>query len=202
MGKKGYRIIICCLLLIVTGVLYTSTKASSVDPGTIQDPLVTKSYVDEKIAQISNNQGSSSGNNQNTNTDIDYAKIYSEVSMYIDGKLEGIGDNTATAKFEIIELEAGQKLICKDSTEVILRAGSATIIGNETGDGISDITIGIDLAMGVVVPKNHLLIVPRDDGRGLQIATKAYVMVKGEYSVEDEVTSEEEVATDIGEDGN
>ncbi|WP_273322337.1 hypothetical protein [Vallitalea guaymasensis] len=199
MGKKGYRIIICCLLLIVTGVLYTSTKASSVDPGTIQDPLVTKSYVDEKIAQISNNQGSSSGNNQNTNTDIDYAKIYSEVSKYIDGKLEGIGDNTTTAKFEIIELEAGQKLICKDSTEVILRAGSATIIGNETGDGISDITIGIDLAMGVVVPKNHLLIVPRDDGRGLQIVTKAYVMVKGEYSVEDEVASEEEVEPNSGE---
>ncbi|GMQ60202.1 hypothetical protein AN1V17_46020 [Vallitalea sediminicola] len=193
MGKKRYRIIICCLLLMVTGLLYTSTNASSVDPGTIEDPLVTKSYVDEKLQEIMNNQGNSSGNKQSANTDIDYAKIYSEVNKYIDGKLEGINNNSSASKFEIIELEAGQKLICKDSSEIILRAGSATIIGNETGDGISDITIGIDLAMGVVVPKNHLLIVPRDDGRGLQIVTKAYVMIKGEYSIEDEVNSEEEV---------
>lgn len=202
MGKKGYRIIICCLLLMVTGLLYTSTNASSVDPGTIEDPLVTKSYVDEKLQEIMNNQGNSSSNNQNPNTDIDYEKIYSEVNKYIDGKLEGINNNSSASKFEIIELEAGQKLICGDSSEIILRAGSATIIGNETGDGISDITIGIDLAMGVVVPKNHLLIVPRDDGRGLQIVTKAYVMIKGEYSIEDEVTNEEEVEPNSGEDGN
>lgn len=191
MARKGYLIIICCLLLIITGLLYTSTNASSGDPGTIADPLVTKSYVDEKLDALLtkiDQQGvpNSNTNNQNTNTEVDYAQIYADIDKYIETKLTGtnLSDN-AYSKFEVIGLEPGSKLICSESTEVILRAGSATVITNETGDGLADITIGIDLAMGVAVPKNHLLIVPRTDGRGLQIVTKAWIMVKGEYTIAD-----------------
>jgi hypothetical protein len=191
MSKKGYRIIICCLLLIASGSLYTSTKASGADAGTIQDPLVTKSYVDEKIEEILNKQGNNTGNKHSDSSNVDYSKIYSQVNKYIDDKMKEKNDNNSIAKFTVVELEAGQSLICKDSTEVILRAGTAKIIGNDAGDGISDITIGIDLAMDVVVPKNHLLIVPRDDGRGLYSETKSYVMVKGEYSVKDKVIEDE-----------
>ncbi|GKX30439.1 hypothetical protein SH1V18_29190 [Vallitalea longa] len=187
MSKKGYRIMVCCLLVMVTGLLYTSTNASSVDPGTIDDPLVTKSYVDDRLEEIlgkAGQQGTSSKSN-NDKTEIDYEQIYLELNKYIDSKLEEVNDLKDSSKYEVVELEIGQDLICSDSTEVILRSGTAKIIGNDTGDGISDITIGIDLSDGVLVPKNHLLIVPRDDERGLKAESKCFVMVRGESEVVD-----------------
>ncbi|MCT4542479.1 MAG: hypothetical protein N4A63_02920 [Vallitalea sp.] len=192
MSKKGYRIIIGCLLVIVTGLLYSSIYASSGgEPGTIQDPIVTKSYVDEKLDEILikvNSQKINNTNTTNENTNLDYNKIYKNIDEYISGKIKGIdsdSSNNAANKFKILELEEGTKLICSESSEVILRAGKATIIANETGDGISDLTMGIDLAMGVVVPKNHLLLIPRTDGRGLHITSKSWVMIKGDYRIED-----------------
>lgn len=189
MSKKGYRIMVCCLLLMVTGLLYSSTNASSVDPGTIDDPLVTKSYVDDRLDEILNKTGqhssSSSSKNNNEKTEIDYDKIYKELNKYVDSKLEEVNKVNVYSKYVVVELELGQDLICSDSTEVILRSGNAKIIGNDTGDGISDITIGIDLSQGVLVPKNHLLIIPRDDGRGLKAESKCFIMVKGEYHIVD-----------------
>lgn len=60
MGKKA-KISIGVFTLIFAGVLVTTTFAgTSSDPGSINDPLVTKSYVDEQIAQISLGGGQAS----------------------------------------------------------------------------------------------------------------------------------------------
>lgn len=183
MSKKGYRIMVCCLLLMVSGLLYSTINAYSVDPGTIDDPLVTKSYVDEKLEEILNKAGKNDNNVKNDETELDYEQIYLELNKYIDGKLQEVSNVNDINKYQVVEVETGQKLICSDSTEVILRSGTAKIIGNNSGDGISDITIGVDLSDGVTAPKNHLLIIPRDDGRGLDAETKCFVMVKGVHDV-------------------
>lgn len=192
MRRKGYLIIICCLLLVIVGLLYSSVNATSVDPGTIQDPLVTKSYVDEqmnalieKIGELQMTTGSNTDNQSGT-ADVDLTSIYADIDAYIESSLTGTSPvNNVSSKFEVLGLEAGTKLICSESSEVILRAGSATAIANEGGNGITDVTSGADLIMGVDIPKNHLLIIPRTDGRGIQIVTDAWVMVKGDYTISD-----------------
>ena len=84
---------------------------------------------------------------------------------------------------EVVEVDAGQRLLGGAGTEFILRAGQATIIDSELG-GLADVTAGGDLGLGVSVPRNHLLIVPRSDGRGMQATSDIIVMVRGSYSVE------------------
>jgi hypothetical protein len=84
--------------------------------------------------------------------------------------------------FEVVSVEAGQRLIGEAGTEFILRAGAANIIASELG-GISDVTDGVDLENTVPVPQNHLLIVPRSDGRGLNVTSFSYIMVRGQYSI-------------------
>ncbi|WP_312353343.1 hypothetical protein [Aminipila sp.] len=85
--------------------------------------------------------------------------------------------------FSPISLTAGQKLIGGEGTELILRSGEATAIDNGA-NGISDLTVGMDLMTGSQVVTNHLLLVPRNDGRGITAVTDIWVMVRGTYTVQ------------------
>ncbi|HHY16979.1 MAG TPA: hypothetical protein GX524_02785 [Firmicutes bacterium] len=103
-------------------------------PGSQEDPLVTRAYVDSKL------------------------------------------------KMTVVDLSPGNTLIGYSGTEIILRAGKGTIVDSEMG-GLCDLTQGVDLRNGSEAPKNHLLLVPRDDGRGIKAASQATVMVRGSFTV-------------------
>lgn len=91
--------------------------------------------------------------------------------------------------YKVERLTKGQSLRAKDACEIILRSGGALVFveseENKTaGIGLSDVTGGAELTDGVSVPKQHLLIVPRGDGRGVTAETdEAYFMVRGEYEI-------------------
>ncbi len=86
--------------------------------------------------------------------------------------------------FELVVIQEGDFLETFSGTELILRAGRAMIVASQRG-GISDVTAGRDLAGGVAVPSNHLLITPRSDGRGVLGGNHAQniFMVRGEYRI-------------------
>jgi len=85
--------------------------------------------------------------------------------------------------YQTVHVFAGQKVIGKGGTEIILRSGEATAIDNGA-NGVSDITSGVDLMTGMQVGLNHLLLVPRDDGRGIALSTEGWVMVRGDFTIE------------------
>lgn len=154
MKKKLTLMILFCVLITIFSISIV-VRADVPEPGSEADPLVTKSYVDKAIASIK-----------------EYLK---SIDLNI--------DKGTSSELEIVNLVTGQQLIGAEGTEIILRSGHATIIGGK-GGGISDVTNGTDLAHGLSVPKNHLLIVPRDDYRGILAQTdNVIVMVRGAYSV-------------------
>jgi hypothetical protein len=83
----------------------------------------------------------------------------------------------------IVELKPNQKILGEAGTELILRAGKANAIGSNLG-GLSDVTAGMDIDTGSPVEKNHLLIIPRNDGRGLLAKSDVVLMVRGRYTLE------------------
>ena len=99
-----------------------------------------------------------------------------QVKSYVDSKSQ------ASEGFEIVNVKAGQTVIVGASTEMILRMGNAQIVATQKG-GVADVTQGIDLQNGAVMPSNHLLIVPLDDGRGAQMLSDGIIMIKGNYTV-------------------
>lgn len=126
------------ILFVITGVLILGIAiASGADtiPGSENDPVVTKSYVDSKVSYIP------------------------------------------------LKLEEGQKLIGDEGTEIILRSGEATAIDNGA-NGVSDITGGKDLMTGNKIEPNHLMLIPRNDGRGIRVSTEAWVLIRGNYTVQ------------------
>ena len=103
---------------------------------------------------------------------------------YVDSQIARVSSGgTASATYAVVEVSAGQKLLGKSGTEIILRSGEATAIDNGA-NGVSDITAGKDLMTGQSIGQNHLLLVPKDDGRGIQATTDLFVMVRGAYSIQ------------------
>lgn len=138
------------------------------EPGSESDPLVTLSYVEKKIDQL---------------------------KYYVDEKIGNKNtDNKNVSSWVVVEVPAGKSLICKDGTEIILRSGNAKSISKITKEikngiemitdnGLADVTAGKDLAMEENIISNHLLIVPRDDGRGARALTNCFFLVKGDYEI-------------------
>ena len=103
---------------------------------------------------------------------------------YVDSQIAQIkGSGTASNSYVVVTVSAGQKLLGKGGTEIILRSGEATAIDNGA-NGVSDMTAGKDLMTGQSVGQNHLLLVPKDDGRGIQAITDLVAMVRGSYSIQ------------------
>ncbi len=152
--------------MTVTGALLlalaTSTIVSGADPGSTSDPLVTKSYVDAKIndliALINSNATGNGNGNTNTETSTD-------------------------AQYKVVAVPKGSTILGGEGTELILRSGKGTIVST-TSNGLVNMTTGVDALNGTEVPKNNLMIVPRQDGRGIKItADGANVMVRGYYEI-------------------
>lgn len=131
------------------------------EPGGTDDPVVTKSYIVDKVIP--------------------------EIKAYIDERFgvaasEGVV-TSGSDSYTVINVSAGKRVICGAGTELILRMGKGTIIATEKG-GLADTTDGYDLANGTKMPSNHQLIVPLADGRGFSADTDVIVMIKGGYTIE------------------
>lgn len=143
-------IVIVMILTAISGMVAFS------DPGDTDDPVVTKSYILDKVVP--------------------------DIKAYVDEKLGGGGDGGGSASFVVVEVPDGKSVICKAGAELILRQGSGTIIATQKG-GLADTTAGYDLSDGTPMPSNHLLIVPVNDGRGFKANNNVIVMIKGGYEI-------------------
>ncbi|MDR2899184.1 MAG: hypothetical protein LBU94_02610 [Clostridiales bacterium] len=147
------------------------------EPGGEQDPVVTKSYVDGKISELESNASSEINEYQ-----MEF--IIDEVT----GRIldEGLSPTQQVSGGDLtyvpVSVYAGQTILGGEGTEMILRSGSA--IGySSVADGLANTTTGGDVKLGDAVGVNNLLIVPRNDGRGLTATSDIWLLVKGNYNV-------------------
>ncbi|NDI34772.1 hypothetical protein [Chengkuizengella sediminis] len=164
--KKHITKIALLALLLGGGYLAGSSIPSlantftSEQPGSVNDPLVTKSYVDETIGQLIEEQLSG----------VD---------------LSTIGGGISSSSLEVVKLQPGQALYPNIGTEVIVRTGK-TVAFSDSSNGLADVTGAKDILNGVAVENNHLLINP-GEGRGIKphesVDYTIYVMVRGGYTI-------------------
>lgn len=163
-------------------VLNTTAEGASVgsQPGTADDPVVTKSYVDQQIQKALG--GTVSVPTQAPSATIAPAATPAPTTTPTQGN--GTAGSTTNA-VEIVDVKPGQTLIAGAGAEFIVRAGKA-IIYSQDANGVADLTAGTDLANGVAAPSNHLLSFPRD-GRGISVQAGQtlglVVMVRGTYTL-------------------
>ncbi|WP_138495820.1 hypothetical protein [Paenibacillus pinistramenti] len=144
---------------------------TSAQPGTADDPVVTKSYVDQQI------QAALSG------------KTTSTPSASSSSGSTSTGSSTSTSsssdEIEVVAVNPGEKLMAKAGAEFIVRVGKAAIYSSDS-NGVADLTDGTDITNGKPVANNHLLSFPRE-GRGIMVqdgvTSSLTVMVRGGYTI-------------------
>lgn len=160
--KAIIGLVIACGIL--GGTVYSLAAGGS--PGSEADPLVSKSYVDEKIKEISDNSSSVS---------VDTEAIVSRVLAKVQSQ-----SGTAAQSYSPVSIKAGDIVIAHEGTEIILRSGTAKAYVPGS-NGISDVTSGKDIFNNEKIGSNHLLIVARSDGRGVSAETDCWLLIKGGY---------------------
>lgn len=98
---------------------------------------------------------------------------------YVDQQVKALADQTS---FTVVNLPKGSTLVGESGTEIVMRAGLVSVVASPLG-GLLDATGGRDLPQGYAVEPNHLLVVPRTDGRGVLATMDAVLMVKGAYTL-------------------
>lgn len=163
MNKKTMLQLLLPVFVLSISILAYSlhTKASQLpvngSAGTVDDPLVTKSYVDEQIKKLM-------------------------IDPKFNQTTPNIGGSSNT-DIIVLKLEQGQTLYGGAGAEFVVRTGKAKVYTTDQ-NGIADLTLGKDLLNGEIIQLNHLLLFPRD-GRGIQPdpndKAEIYVIIKGNH---------------------
>lgn len=181
--KKTKWVWIALLALVVLFGALSAASAATGAPGSESDPVVTKSYVDKTVKNAA--EAAAKAAAEEAAGPAAEAAVEKEIDA-LTGKIKEeleIGAGTASANAFIVEnVPTGMSLIGAGGTEIIVRSGQAKAIDGPDG-GLCDMTQGADLATGSSITNNHLLLCPRDDGRGVFAATELWVMVRGAYDI-------------------
>jgi len=183
--KPKKNIIYPAIIALLAGLLLLSHLSTSAiaQPGTATDPLVTQRYVDDRIAelqaQINALQGAQSGG-QTTGGQVSAGITPAERTAIVNEILQAMGASQVVP-FTPLFVPAGSTLVANAGVEFIVRSGTAYVIAGP--NGLVDVTAGQDIGNGQRVSRNHLMLVPATDGRGLYFATDAWIMIKGGFLV-------------------
>lgn len=162
--KKVLSVIIIVFIILILPINPLINAA----PGDNNDPIVVLSYLNLRFNELVEKYG--------LNKIAEHEKTITELNE----KLKNAGTGSST--LEVVEIKVGESLIAGAGTEIILRSGNVNAIASSLG-GLSDVTKAIDIKHGAAVEPNHLLIIPRNDGRGVIAVTNAILLVRGEYKV-------------------
>jgi len=175
--RRFLTVFLACLGVVVTAVFISSGSAAS--PGSAEDPLVSKSYVDEQIKKALSGSSEELGEEQ-------IEAIAKEVVSEMLANTDYSGNNgnavvyKEAAAYVPVNVAAGSVVLGHEGTEMILRSGNAQAFVPGT-DGIVNATTGAELQDGAFVEKNNVLIIPRFDGRGVLAESDCWLLIRGGY---------------------
>ncbi len=197
MSPKPKKIFALCFMIVIFLMVPASAQPTSGQPGSVEDPLVSKKYVDDQVNALRNIVTQYQQPGSATYSDLpapvrdavvsealaEFELVYGEMLRQAAANASAdyppqVQDYDAPF-FEVVYAESGKIIYGDSSTEIILRGGSATAVAGV--NGLCDVTSGTDIQNGQNIPYNHLIIVPVGDGRGIRISSNAYLMIKGGY---------------------
>jgi len=181
--KKNKKTVIVASVAAVAAVLGI-TVAAAYDSS--EDPLISLSYLTNIFKKEVIDEVDQRLDEQN--------KDIEELVMYYMDQYMSETDNettppeqtspTASVIYEVVELKKGDALYAVTPCDIMLRAGSATVIAPDPTQGISDYTDGEELYHNFGLIKDNMCLIPRGDGRGvLATSESVFLMVRGDFTV-------------------
>lgn len=157
MSRKKLLITILCIALGVAAL--SAAVYAAVSYGSSDDPLITKSYLDEVLQP----------------------QLEAQFQAELDAALEDV-ENGSSGDFKVLTLTTGQTVTCGVGCEVMLRIGSATAVGSDY-PVLVDTTSGESVAGGTAMKANHLYMVTIVNNGFKATSGTTKVLIKGDYTV-------------------
>jgi len=211
-SRKQITIFASLLVLIASIFIGSFHVTLDAQPGSQNDPLVTQRFVEDRIATLTAEINQLRNIIHAINPDLIAAadtdnfgvanrdQLFADFIIYFEAmygdliRQAGLSTDHAPGEdmppqdrectvvpFTPVLIPAGRTLRAHAGVEFIVRGGQATVISGV--DGLVDVTAGFDRTNGQTIPLNHLMLVPRTDGRGLRAVTDTWVMIKGIYEI-------------------
>lgn len=179
--KGNARLVFAAVLgiaLLASGYTLVKADSGSSSQGTVDDPLVTKSYVDQLLGK-----GGQAGPSNLTEDRV--KQLISDQLKNSSTTANPTSSNPSDTNLTVVQLLPGQTLFATAGAELIVRTGKTVAVSIDE-NGIPDVTAGKDIPAGASIENNHMLIFPRE-GRGIKPAPKntddIYIMVRGGYTI-------------------
>ena len=152
MRTRKIKITVCALLALcaIAGTAYAAYNYGSQD-----DPLVTKSYLDEVLTP--------------------------ELMAEMEARLDAAGSD-AGAAFKVVTLSRGQTVACQAGCELMLRVGTAAASGADS-PVLVDTTSGSTLENGGALVKNHLYMATIEGNGFTATADTVKLLISGTYTI-------------------
>lgn len=159
--------IVTILAFVLVAVVFAAVGAyAATTLGTQNDPLVTLSYLNERLYPSL------------------LTKISNEADQAATKVLQEMKNNSGggTETYAVVTLYKGQKLVGEVGCEVLLRIGSATVSAVDN-PGLVDLTDAKSLNNGASLAANHLYMVTIAGGGIKATADTVKVVVRGGYTI-------------------
>ena len=171
--KKKNIIITLLVLLLVVGVGIGSWALAAATYGTSSDPLITLSYLNDKVMPSVLNEFQKKMDSKVSELTTSYEKRIKE----LEDKLNNSSGTGGSATFAAVTLKNGQSISANEGTEIMLRTGSA-----QAWSELSDLTSGAPLELGGMLVQNHMYTIPYSGG-GLGVVSDSTLLIRGTYKI-------------------
>jgi hypothetical protein len=161
-----------CLAIAVS--VFFTLGVFGADAGSESDPVVTKSYLDSRLNGIS-------GITDEQKKEITDSIIKELTPVIQTATGSSNSSSESRSQYQPVFVEKGKIIYGSEGTELILRSGKGQIYIKGV-DGIVNATTGQNMKSGNAV-MNNVMIVPRDDGRGIKVTEDAWFLVRGDYEI-------------------
>lgn len=154
---------------------------TGVTPGSEQDPLVTASWVEAKLDAF--RQALKDEQQERQKLEDRMRQVEGVERPLPSHPSEPVQIVEPAPAYKVVVVDAGKKMLTGEGTEFILRSGRARALIPIEGTGIVNLTTGKNLVDGDLLEQDHLLLSPRDDGRGIITETQCIFLVKDKYRI-------------------
>jgi len=177
--KRPNRIAAAFGAVVLASVALVGAFSASATGGDQTDPLITLSYLTQVIKPelLSKVDEQVAANEQAL-----LGKVDSAISDYSKKMEEALGGTSGEgAVYTIIELSKDELLCPVTGGEIMLRAGTATVLSGSV-PVLHDVTSGAAVGIGGTLQVNHLYVIPLE-GAVIAATTDCTLLVRGQYVV-------------------
>lgn len=173
---------------LIAGLLIIACIIPAAHAFTDDDPLITLSYLEDVVIPALKEElldfiGENKAQEAEEEKQEEVVEKQEEVP---EEESEPQISSEAIGTYKLLELSKGEYIMAESICEFIVRPGSKVVaVSPFEGQGIADITNGIEVLADEQISINAYCLIPRGgDGRGMKVVSdKAYIMIRGEYTI-------------------